>query len=118
MMLRQIGWFVLCLGLLVTGCQRTAAPEKRTGLDNGTHSYSYVSYPESKMVQAAKTVTAVHRAKIQYTGRNIIMDVYVKPGVKPSDYAMIEAQVRRKVTQSAPLNPFILHIHPTEESRT
>jgi hypothetical protein len=117
-MLRQIGWIILCVGLLAAGCQRTTAPEKRTGLDNDTRSYSYVSYPESKMVQAAKTVDAVHQAKIEYTGKNIIMDVYVRPGVKQSDYAMIEAQVRRVVTQSAPLNPFILHIHPAEESRT
>jgi hypothetical protein len=117
-MFQRIGWIILCFGLLITGCQRTAAPEKRTGLDNDTRSYSYVSYPESKMVQAAKTVDAVYRAKMQYTGRNIIMDIYVKPGVDPSDYSMIEAQVRRVVTQAAPLNPFILHIHPAEESRT
>ena len=117
-MFRSIGWIFLCLGLLFTGCQRYTAPERREGLDNDTHSYSYVSYPESRMIQAAKTVDAVHRAKVEYTGKNIIMDVYVKPGVRTRDYAMIEAQVRRKVTQSAPLNPFILHIHPTTESRT
>lgn len=117
-MLRQIGWIILCIGLLITGCQRTAAPEKRTGLDNDSRSYTYVSYPETKMVQAAETVDAVYRAKMEYTGRNIIMDIYVRPNVDPSDYAMIEAQVRRVVTQAAPLNPFILHIHPAEENRT
>lgn len=117
-MLRQIGWIILCIGLLITGCQRTAAPEKRTGLDNDSRSYTNVSYPETKMVQAAETVDAVYRAKMEYTGRNIIMDIYVRPNVDPSDYAMIEAQVRRVVTQAAPLNPFILHIHPAEENRT
>lgn len=117
-MLRQIGWIFFCFSLLLIGCQRTTAPEKRTGLDNDSYSYSYVSYPESKMIQAAKTVDAVYQAKMKYTGRNIVMDIYVKPDIKPSDYAMIEAQVRKKVTQAAPLNPFILHIHPVQESRT
>lgn len=117
-MLRQIGWIILCFGLLIIGCQRTAAPEKRTGLDNDSRSYSYVGYPETKMIQAAETVDAVYRAKMEYTGRNIVMDIYLRPNVEPSDYAMVEAQVRRVVTQAAPLNPFILHIHPAEESRT
>lgn len=116
-MLRQIGWIFLCVSLLV-GCQRTAAPEKRTGLDNDTHSYNYVSYPESRMIQAATSIDAVYTAKVHYNGRNIIMDIYVKQGVQPRDYALIEAQVRKKVTQSAPLNPFILHVHPAKESRT
>jgi hypothetical protein len=117
-MLRQLGWLFLCLVILLTGCQRTEPLEHREGLDNDTHSYSYVGYPENKMVQAAKTINGVNRAKVEYTGKNIIMDVYVKPGIEPRDYALIEAQVRKVVTQAAPLNPFILHIHPTEESRT
>ncbi len=115
--MRHLGWIFLCLSLLL-GCQRTEPPEARTGLDNDTHSYNNVSYPESKMVQAAKTVDAVSKATIHYNGSKIIMDVYVREGVKPRDYALIEAKVRRKVTQSAPLNPFILHVHPAQESRT
>jgi hypothetical protein len=117
-MIRQIGWIVLCLGLLLMGCQRTVAPEKRVGLNNDSHSYSYVSYPESRMIHAAQTVEQVTKAKVHYNGRNIVMDVYIRPGVKKSEYAKIESLVRKAVTHAAPLNPFILNLHPTDESRT
>lgn len=117
--MRLFGWIFLCLCIFfTTACQRTEPPEARTGLSNDSHSYSRVSYPESSMVIAAKTVDAVARVNVHYNGRNIIMDVYVKPGVDKRDYPLIEAQVRKKVTQSAPLNPFILRIHPAQESRT
>jgi hypothetical protein len=116
--MRQISWIFLCFSLLLVACQRMNPPENRVGLDNDSHSYSYVSFPESRMIQAAKTIDAVSRAKVEYNGVNIIMDIYVKPGVHPRNYALIEAQVRKKVTQSAPLNPFILQVHPTKESRT
>lgn len=117
-MIRQIGWIVLCLGLLLTGCQRMVAPEKRVGLDNDSKSYSYVSYPESRMIHAAQTVDQVAKAKVHYNGKHIVMDVYIRPGINKSDYPKIEAQVRKAVTHAAPLNPFILNVHPTEESRT
>jgi hypothetical protein len=103
----------LTCSLLLTvsaGCQWAKPPEQRQGLTNDSQSYTYVGYPESRLVQAAQIVKGVRSAHVDYNGRRLI--VYVKPEdwVKPSQYARLKRLVHRNVGDIAPNNPFEVRI--------
>lgn len=102
---------LLILALIhLVACQRAEHPESRTGLDNDSRSYSYVSFPETNMRQAAMTVSGVKDVVIKYDGQQINVYVVPKRQMDPGDYDKMEAEVRRKVNAVAPYNPFKVRI--------
>ncbi|SEN48495.1 hypothetical protein [Lihuaxuella thermophila] len=107
------------LGLAIiqlVACQRFEKPEARTGLDNDSHSYSYVGYPESKMKIAAMNVAGVKSVVIKYNGRNIMVYVIPKRQIDPRDYPHIAEQVRKAVSREAPVNPFQVRVLKPEDT--
>jgi hypothetical protein len=84
--------------------------EQRQGLDNDSHSYSYVSYADNKMRQAALNVEGVKDVFIEYDGRNIMLYVIPKKQIDPAQYPFIAEQVEKRVKSAAPQNPFHVRV--------
>lgn len=108
---------VLCLAMIqLVACQRFEKPEERTGLDNDSHSYSNVGYPESKMKIAAMNVRGVKDVVIEYNGRNIMVYVIPKRQIDPGEYPRIAEQVRKVLSSEAPVNPFKVRVLKPEDT--
>jgi tRNA 2-selenouridine synthase SelU len=99
-----------CALIWMTACQRNEPMEQRQGLDNDSHSYSYVSYADNKMRQAALNVKGVKDVLIKYNGRNIMLYVIPKKQIDPVHYPFIAEEVRKKVQDAAPQNPFHVRV--------
>ncbi len=108
---------VLCLAMIqLVACQRFEKPEERTGLDNDSHSYSNLSYPESNMKIAAMNVEGVKDVVIQYNGRDLMVYVIPKRQIDPGDYPRMAEQVRKAVRSAARINPFKVRIVEPEQT--
>ncbi|MBA4496197.1 hypothetical protein ACFO25_17140 [Paenactinomyces guangxiensis] len=109
--------FILCLVLLqLVACQRFERPEERTGLDNDSHSFTNVGFPESKMKIAGMNVAGVKDIVIDYNGRNIMVYVIPKRQIDPAQYPRIAREVHRVIKREAPVNPFKVRVLSPEES--
>jgi hypothetical protein len=106
---------ILCV--LFVACQRFEPMEQREGLDNDSHSYSYVGYPHSRMITAAKSIKGVKSAEVKYNGEQIIMTVYVDKRIPKQRFPELEKQIRRVVADSAPINPFRLDLKYESEKK-
>jgi hypothetical protein len=104
-------WLLIgCALIWMTACQRNEPMEQRQGLDNDSHSYSYVSYAENRMRQAALNVKGVKDVLIKYDGRDIMLYVIPKKQIDPVQYPFIAEQVQAKVRSAAPQNPFHVRV--------
>lgn len=100
------GWIFLCMVVLVlTGCQRFEKPTERTGLDKDSHSYSYVSFQESKFKQIAMNVPGVRDVRMEYDGRKVILMVLPEKGWRPEQYRILANRVYHKVNMGSPVTP-------------
>jgi hypothetical protein len=91
--------------------------EQREGLDNDSHSYSYIGYSDTRMVLAAKSIKGVKNAEIKYNGKQIIMTVYVDSSIPKHRFPELEKRIRRAVAGSAPVNPFRLDLKYESEKK-
>jgi len=118
--MRAISLIFLCLvSLSLFACQRFEEPEDQTGLDKDSHSYSYVSFPESKMKQAAMDVPGVIDVRMEYKDwRNVIMYIVPDEGIRPDEYKKLATAVYDRVSKTAPITPFhVKVIEPDEIDR-
>jgi hypothetical protein len=104
-------YLLVCCALIgITACQRDEPMEQRQGLDNDSHSYSYVGYPKDRMREAALQVEGVKDVHIKYNGQNILLYVIPKKQMNPAQYPWIAEEVQRKVRSTAPQNPFRVRV--------
>jgi hypothetical protein len=107
---RWVSFSLLPALFFAAACQRFEKPEEQEGLDKDTHSYSYVSFPESKMKQVALDVPGVHDVQMEYNGKNVMMYIIPEENVKPAQYRDLANRVHKRVSQAAPITPFHIRI--------
>lgn len=107
--------FLCFLSIMLFACQRFEKPTEREGLDKDSHSYSNVSFPESRMKQIARNVEGVEDVRVEYNQKNIVMYVLPASHLSASEYRDLANRVYKKVNQSTPLNPFHVEIVPPEK---
>jgi hypothetical protein len=100
---------------LVIGCQRYEKPSEREGLDNDSHSYSYVGYSDNLMKEAARNVDGVQDVLVDYNWGNIIVTVIPQPNVKESEYPRLAREVRREIMEVNFINPFRVQVKKAED---
>lgn len=98
--------FVCLLTLFLFACQRFEKPIQREGLDKDSHSYSYVSFPESRMKQVAMNVEGVEDVRIEYDQNKIMMYILPATTIHPAKYRELANLVYKKVNRATPVNPF------------
>jgi hypothetical protein len=104
-------FLLLCCALIwMTACQRHEPMEQRQGLDNDSHSYSYVGYPIQRMREAALNVKGVKDVRVEYQDRDIMLYVIPKKQMDPARYPLIAEEVQKKVRSVALQNPFHIRI--------
>lgn len=107
---------LLCfLTLFLFACQRFEQPAKREGLDKDSHSYTYISYPESSMKQIAMDIEGVEDVRIEYNRNKIMMYILPATNIHPSKYRKMANLVYKKVNQVTPVNPFHVVVVPPEK---
>lgn len=107
--------FACLLTLFMFACQRFEKPTRREGLDMDSHSYSHVSFPESRMKQVAMNVDGVEDVRIEYNQNKIMMYVLPATTVRPAKYREMANLVYKKVNRATPLNPFHVVVVPPEK---
>jgi hypothetical protein len=109
-------WILLCItALILVGCQRFERPTERTGLDKDSHSYSYVSYPETKVKQVAMNVPGVRDVRMEYNGSKIMLMVLPDEEWRPDQYRELANRVYQKVNRASPLNPVHVQVIAPED---
>jgi hypothetical protein len=111
---RPIVFCILILSVIV-GCQRFDNANQREGLEIDSRSYSYVSFDNSRMKHAARSVKGVEDAIVDYNWEYIMVTVIPKPNVKESEYPELASKVRRKVSQGHINTPFRVQVKKRSE---
>lgn len=107
--------FLCLLALFLFACQRFEKPTQREGLDKDSHSYSYISFPESRMKQVAMNIEGVKDVRVEYNQNRIMMYILPATTIPPAKYREMANLIYKKVNQVTPVNPFHVVIVPPEK---
>lgn len=114
--MRAKTFMILCLiSFVLIACQRFEKPADQTGLDKDSHSYTHMSYDESRMKQAAMDVPGVSDVRVEYDFRNLVMFVTPDEDIRPNEYKRLAERVYRRVSQTTPITPIHVKVVPPDK---